>query len=374
MVAIGKKIKNLTVNNLEIIIIYGLFYWMSLRIPFKGIEYSYFYYLIDYHFGFVKRGLIGEIFSISGVKIDVYKVLAFNKLLFLLFGILIICIIKKINFKNKIFEIIIFFFILFNPALLKNYWLDLGRFDIYGAIVTCLMIISNKKTMNFLFVFSPLLLMVHEAQLVLFIPSIIFIWFLRNNLLSIKNKIIFGVFALFLVITIILTTIYGESNASISNLKQYMDYKNNSDYNYFFESNLYSDNTFVDIKNSIIFNLKHFKLFILGGISLVYSAYILSRFSYILDIQIEGRKMKLLILILIINFSIFLLGLDGYRWISNITFSLLFNFLAILSTLEIKQLSINEIFENEKKSFIFLFMILSFIIISLIPYLGITAI
>lgn len=374
MVAIGKKIKNLTVNNLEIIIIYGLFYWMSLKIPFKGIEYSYFYYLIDYHFGFVKRGLIGEIFSISGVKIDVYKVLAFNKLLFLLFGILIICIIKKINFKNKIFEIIIFFFILFNPALLKNYWLDLGRFDIYGAIVTCLMIISNKKTMNFLFVFSPLLLMVHEAQLVLFIPSIIFIWFLRNNLLSIKNKIIFGVFALFLVITIILTTIYGESNASISNLKQYMDYKNNSDYNYFFESNLYSGNTFVDIKNSIIFNLKHFKLFILGGISLVYSAYILSRFSYILDIQIEGRKMKLLILILIINFSIFLLGLDGYRWISNITFSLLFNFLAILSTLEIKQLSINEIFENEKKSFIFLFMILSFIIISLIPYLGITAI
>ena len=146
------KLKVFFSKNIEIIIISLIFYWYINRfLPFnKGIEYSYFYYLIDYKNGFIKRGFIGEIFRLLDITITSYKIIAINKIIFFILWFLIIQIIKKIFFFNKSLIYLLVTFILLNPALLKNYWIDLGRFDILGAIATCIIILSSANYVSML--------------------------------------------------------------------------------------------------------------------------------------------------------------------------------------------------------------------------------
>ena len=98
------KLKVFFSKNIEIIIISLIFYWYINRfLPFnKGIEYSYFYYLIDYKNGFIKRGFIGEIFRLLDITITSYKIIAINKIIFFILWFLIIQIIKKIFFLTKV--------------------------------------------------------------------------------------------------------------------------------------------------------------------------------------------------------------------------------------------------------------------------------
>lgn len=377
MAVIG-KLKVFFSKNIEIIIISLIFYWYINRfLPFnKGIEYSYFYYLIDYKNGFIKRGFIGEIFRLLDITITSYKIIAINKIIFFILWFLIIQIIKKIFFFNKSLIYLLVTFILLNPALLKNYWIDLGRFDILGAIATCIIILSSKKYSSLLlFFFTIILLLIHEGQLFLFIPSILFTWYLKNKDSFSKNKIYFLMYIFFLVMCTAIISIYGNIKIPFHDFKNSIEERNIEKYKYYFYTNLFTGNTILDIKNSIIFNLTHFRLWVYGTASILYTVYVMSFFLSIYKIRLSQNMYALLTIIGLMNLSMILLGLDGYRWISNTSFAFLLNIFSILVTSENKtEVSTREIFKEERNKSRLVFILLSFFILSQISYIGITSV
>ena len=372
------KLKVFFLKNIEIIIISLIFYWYINRfLPFnKGIEYSYFYYLIDYKNGFIKRGFIGEIFRLLDITITSYKIIAINKIIFFILWFLIIQIIKKIFFFNKSLIYLLVTFILLNPALLKNYWIDLGRFDILGAIATCIIILSSKKYSSLLlFFFTIILLLIHEGQLFLFIPSILFTWYLKNKDSFSKNKIYFLMYIFFLVMCTAIISIYGNIKIPFHDFKNSIEERNIEKYKYYFYTNLFTGNTILDIKNSIIFNLTHFRLWVYGTASILYTVYVMSFFLSIYKIRLSQNMYALLTIIGLMNLSMILLGLDGYRWISNTSFAFLLNIFSILVTSENKtEVSTREIFKEERNKSRLVFILLSFFILSQISYIGITSV
>lgn len=372
------KLKVFFSKNIEIIIISLIFYWYINRfLPFnKGIEYSYFYYLIDYKNGFIKRGFIGEIFRLLDITITSYKIIAINKIIFFILWFLIIQIIKKIFFFNKSLIYLLVTFILLNPALLKNYWIDLGRFDILGAIATCIIILSSKKYSSLLlFFFTIILLLIHEGQLFLFIPSILFTWYLKNKDSFSKNKIYFLMYIFFLVMCTAIISIYGNIKIPFHDFKNSIEERNIEKYKYYFYTNLFTGNTILDIKNSIIFNLTHFRLWVYGTASILYTVYVMSFFLRIYKIRLSQNMYALLTIIGLMNLSMILLGLDGYRWISNTSFAFLLNIFSILVTSENKtEVSTREIFKEERNKSRLVFILLSFFILSQISYIGITSV
>ncbi len=372
------KLKVFFSKNIEIIIISLIFYWYINRfLPFnKGIEYSYFYYLIDYKNGFIKRGFIGEIFRLLDITITSYKIIAINKIIFFILWFLIIQIIKKIFFFNKSLIYLLVTFILLNPALLKNYWIDLGRFDILGAIATCIIILSSKKYSSLLlFFFTIILLLIHEGQLFLFIPSILFTWYLKNKDSFSKNKIYFLMYIFFLVMCTAIISIYGNIKIPFHDFKNSIEERNIEKYKYYFYTNLFTGNTILDIKNSIIFNLTHFRLWVYGTASILYTVYVMSFFLSIYKIRLSQNMYALLTIIGLMNLSMILLGLDGYRWISNTSFAFLLNIFSILVTSENKtEVSTREIFKEERNKSRLVFILLSFFILSQISYIGITSV
>ena len=372
------KLKVFFSKNIEIIIISLIFYWYINRfLPFnKGIEYSYFYYLIDYKNGFIKRGFIGEIFRLLDITITSYKIIAINKIIFFILWFLIIQIIKKIFFFNKSLIYLLVTFILLNPALLKNYWIDLGRFDILGAIATCIIILSSKKYSSLLlFFFTIILLLIHEGQLFLFIPSILFTWYLKNKDSFSKNKIYFLMYIFFLVMCTAIISIYGNIKIPFHDFKNSIEERNIEKYKYYFYTNLFTGNTILDIKNSIIFNLTHFRLWVYGTASILYTVYVMSFFLSIYKIRLSQNMYALLTIIGLMNLSMILLGLDGYRWISNTSFAFLLNIFSILVTSENKtEVSTRKIFKEERNKSRLVFILLSFFILSQISYIGITSV
>ncbi len=372
------KLKVFFSKNIEIIIISLIFYWYINRfLPFnKGIEYSYFYYLIDYKNGFIKRGFIGEIFRLLDITITSYKIIAINKIIFFILWFLIIQIIKKIFFFNKSLIYLLVTFILLNPALLKNYWIDLGRFDILGAIATCIIILSSKKYSSLLlFFFTIILLLIHEGQLFLFIPSILFTWYLKNKDSFSKNKIYFLMYIFFLVMCTAIISIYGNIKIPFHDFKNSIEERNIEKYKYYFYTNLFTGNTILDIKNSIIFSLTNFRLWVYGTASILYTVYVMSFFLSIYKIRLSQNMYALLTIIGLMNLSMILLGLDGYRWISNTSFAFLLNIFSILVTSENKtEVSTREIFKEERNKSRLVFILLSFFILSQISYIGITSV
>lgn len=379
MGAIGNtNIKEILSKNIEIIIISLVYYWYINRyLPYdKGLEYSYFYYLVDYENGFIKRGLIGEIFRLLGVSIYSYKIIVICKAIFFFLWFLIIKVLKKINFKNKAIFLVLVFFILLNPSLLKNYWIDLGRFDILGAIATCLMILSPKKYSSILlFISTPLLLFIHEGQLFLFIPSIIFSWILKNRYLIQQKKLYLPFYLLFLVVCTVFISIYGNTNMPITIFKKIIDAKNIENYKYFFYDNLFSGNVLLDIKDSLLYNITHFRLWVYGTASILYTVYVMHFFLKYFNIKISRSLSFTLFFLGTINISMVFLGVDGYRWISNTSFALMLNIFALLCSIEDKkEMTIKNIISDNNINYKFAFIILSFLIICNVPYIGITSV
>ena len=239
--------------------------------------------------------------------------------------------IKKIFFFNKSLIYLLVTFILLNPALLKNYWIDLGRFDILGAIATCIIILSSKKYSSLLlFFFTIILLLIHEGQLFLFIPSILFTWYLKNKDSFSKNKIYFLMYIFFLVMCTAIISIYGNIKIPFHDFKNSIEERNIEKYKYYFYTNLFTGNTILDIKNSIIFNLTHFRLWVYGTASILYTVYVMSFFLSIYKIRLSQNMYALLTIIGLMNLSMILLGLDGYRWISNTSFAFLLNIFSVV--------------------------------------------
>jgi hypothetical protein len=164
----------------NIIVVIGVFIHKILLQPYV----PYIHLLIDYHFGFVKRALIGAIVALFVAKVPVWLVFAIAGTMWLITLALFVQVFRQtFGFDEK--HLPLFTFMAGSPFFLKNFMHSLGHFDIYGCtLALCLLLVPAR---SILFValaalFSVILILIHHIHLLMYVPTIIVIVAIRHYL------------------------------------------------------------------------------------------------------------------------------------------------------------------------------------------------
>lgn len=144
----------------------------------------YIHLLVDYHFGFTKRALIGAAVSLFATKVPVWLVFALAGVVWLTtLGLFANLFRRTFGFDDR--QLPLFVFMAGSPFFLKNFMHTLGHFDIYGcAFAICLLLIPARSIAYVLLaaIFSIALVMIHHIHVLMYVPTIAAIVVLRHYL------------------------------------------------------------------------------------------------------------------------------------------------------------------------------------------------
>ena len=144
----------------------------------------YIHLLVDYHFGFTKRALIGGIVSLFAAKVPVWLVFALGVATWLITAGLFIQLFRRtFGFDQK--HLPLFVFIAGSPFFLKNFMHTLGHFDIYGCLLAIVLLLVPARSIAYVLLaalFSIILVLVHHIHLLMYVPTIAVIVVLRHYL------------------------------------------------------------------------------------------------------------------------------------------------------------------------------------------------
>src|SRR5207302_10126502 len=165
----------------------------------------YIHLLVDYHFGFTKRALIGAIVSLFTSKVPVWLVFALGGTVWLVtLGLFVQLFRRTFGFDAKHWPL--FVFTAGSPFFFKNFMHALGHFDIYGCTLAICLLLLPARSIAFVLLaalFSVSLVLIHHIHLLLYVPTIVVIVLLRHYLA-------FGVKALYLGVGIAAAFCVGE--------------------------------------------------------------------------------------------------------------------------------------------------------------------
>ena len=144
----------------------------------------YIHLLVDYHFGFVKRALIGALVALFTAKVPVWLVFAIAGAAWLVTSALFIKLFRRtFGFNEE--NTPLFVFMAGSPFFLKNFMHTLGHFDIYGCLFSiCLLLIPARSILFVLLaaLFSVVLILIHHIHILMYVPTIAVIILLRYYL------------------------------------------------------------------------------------------------------------------------------------------------------------------------------------------------
>jgi hypothetical protein len=150
----------------------------------------YIHLLVDYHFGFIKRALIGAIVSLCTAKVPVWLVFAIAGAVWLItLGLFIQLFRRTFGFEQR--QLPLFVFMAGSPFFLKNFMHTLGHFDIYGcALAICLLLVPARSILYVLLatLFSIVLVLIHHIHLLMYVPTIVVIVIVRYYLAAGVNR------------------------------------------------------------------------------------------------------------------------------------------------------------------------------------------
>lgn len=146
----------------------------------------YIHLLVDYHFGFTKRALIGAMVALFTAKVPVWLVFALGGVAWLITLALYVQLFRRtFGFDEK--HLPLFIFTAGSPFFLKNFMHTLGHFDIYGcALAIVLLLIPARSTFYVLLaaLFSVVLILIHHIHMLMYVPTIAAIVLLRYYLVQ----------------------------------------------------------------------------------------------------------------------------------------------------------------------------------------------
>lgn len=160
----------------------------------------YIHLVVDYHFGFTKRALIGALVGLFTAKVPVWLVFALGGVTWLVaLGFFIRLFRKTFGFGKE--HLPLFVFIAGSPFFLKNFMFTLGHFDIYGCMLAIVLLLIPARSVGYVLlaaVFSIVLVLVHHIHLLMYVPAIAAIVVLRHYLVLglTRQNVIAGVAAL----------------------------------------------------------------------------------------------------------------------------------------------------------------------------------
>jgi hypothetical protein len=164
------------------VVLIGVF-WHKITLP---PYVPYIHLLVDYHFGFTKRALIGAIVSLFTAKVPVWLVFALSGTVWLVTAGLFVQLFRRtFGFDQK--HLPLFMFMAGSPFFLKNFMHTLGHFDIYGCLLAiCLLLVPARSLAYVLLAaaFSIVLVLIHHIHLLMYVPTIAAIVALRHYLVQ----------------------------------------------------------------------------------------------------------------------------------------------------------------------------------------------
>lgn len=144
----------------------------------------YIHLLVDYHFGFAKRALIGAVVSLFSHKVPVWLVFALGGAAWLGTALLFVRLFRR-TFGFDDDHMPLFVFMAGSPFFLKNFMHTLGHFDIYGCLFAILLLLAPARSIAFVLsatLLSIVLILVHHVHLLMYVPTIALIVMLRHYL------------------------------------------------------------------------------------------------------------------------------------------------------------------------------------------------
>lgn len=163
----------------------------------------YIHLVVDYHFGFIKRALIGALVALFTDKVQVWLVFALGGATWLAtLGLYARLFRTTFGFTAKTLPL--FVFTAGSPFFLKNFMHTLGHFDIYGCALAIVLLLMPAGSLLFVAtaaMFSIILVLIHHIHLLMYVPTIITIVVIRHYLAFGCNRsnVAFGVAALAIV-------------------------------------------------------------------------------------------------------------------------------------------------------------------------------
>jgi hypothetical protein len=144
----------------------------------------YIHLLVDYHFGLVKRALIGAIVSLFTEKVPLWLVFALGGAVWVLTAFLFVKLFRR-TFGFDDAHMPLFVFTAGSPFFLKNFMHTLGHFDIYGCLFAIVLLLIPAQSVGFVLLaafFSVVLILIHHIHLLMYVPTIAVIVILRHYL------------------------------------------------------------------------------------------------------------------------------------------------------------------------------------------------
>jgi hypothetical protein len=195
----------------NVAVLIGVFLYKITREPYV----PYIHLLVDYHFGFTKRALIGAVVSLFFPKVPVWLVFALSGAVWLVtLGLFIKLFRRTFGFGEE--HMPLFVFMAGSPFFLKNFMHTLGHFDIYGcALAICLLLLPARSVAFVVLaaLASMILVLIHHIHLLMYVPTIAVIVVLRYYLGQGFNRqnAIFGIAAIACVgLLFLLAQFYGS--------------------------------------------------------------------------------------------------------------------------------------------------------------------
>ena len=160
----------------------GVFIYKTRTMPYV----PYLHLLVDYHFGFTKRALIGALVGLFTSKVPLWLVFAIGGAIWLVTSALFLRLFQKVfTFHDQQLPLLVF--MAGSPFFLKNFLHSLGHFDIYGcAVAICLLLVPARSILYVLLaaLLSAILILIHHIHILMYVPTIAVIVLVRHHLVE----------------------------------------------------------------------------------------------------------------------------------------------------------------------------------------------
>src|SRR5579871_5309259 len=127
----------------NVAVMIGVFLYKTRTSPYV----PYIHLLVDYHFGFAKRALIGALVSLTTAKVPVWLVFALGGVAWLVTALLFVRLFRRVFGLRD--HLSLFVFMAGSPFFLKNFMYTLGHFDIYGCLFAIILLLAPAHSIGF---------------------------------------------------------------------------------------------------------------------------------------------------------------------------------------------------------------------------------
>jgi len=180
---------------------------------------EYVHLLVNYHFGFTKRALIGAAVSLFTDRVSPWMVYVLGgAMLLMTIGLYLRLFDKTFGFSRATAPLLCF--IIGSPFFFKNFVKTIGYFDIYGCTFAIVLLLLPARSFVYVVIAaagSIVLLLIHHIHMLLYVPTIGAIVLIRYYLAGRRSRIdMLLTAAMAVVVAGIFLVIMGYGNTGVS--------------------------------------------------------------------------------------------------------------------------------------------------------------